>query len=105
MLADGQTRGMKVVDPKACIVLLHNAEKAASVEGEICALHALLQGPQKAYAGILILHSNGIEARLIILSVGCVVLENSEWFQGLLREIVFHVNRSWSEPSAVALPP
>ena len=59
--AEGQKRGMKIVEPKPCLALLHNTEKAASAECCLHVMHALLQGPMKSYAGVLITHFNGVE--------------------------------------------
>lgn len=68
MVAEGQKKGMKVVEAKSCIALLHNAEKAASAECGMHILHALLLGPLESHAGVLISHSNGVEVRALACS-------------------------------------
>lgn len=56
---------MKWVEPKACIALMHNSEKAAQAETALHVLHALLKGSLKALACGQIAHSFGLEVFLL----------------------------------------
>ena len=56
------------MDRKACLALIHNAEKAAQVETGMHLLHALLAGDLRPHACTLISHSFGLEVNFGAMS-------------------------------------
>ena len=71
--AEGQKKGLKQVEAKACIALMHNPEKAAQAETVVHLLHALLKGSLKSNACGQISHSFGLEVCLPQQLLLCLV--------------------------------